>query len=401
MNKFILPIIVLFVGNAVAVLLMFSGPDAKKHVQKQHIPLVEAQALKTESYTVKVRSSGKIKASTQTKLVAEISGRIVKLADNFQDGSFFAKGDILLQIDDADFINAVTVAKSEVEQQQLQLQEEQARAKVAKQDWRLLDSKQSPSELVTRKPHIQTAESALAAAKARLKQAKRNLDRTYIRVPYHGQVLSRSVDVGQYVSAGTVLGEIYAKDSLEVQLPVSLRQYEQLSLKTHEKTASTNKTNVDKTDKKTDSKASIQQGEKVEFYMQQGKNKSAWTGHVLRSSAALDSNTNQLNITARINKSETHPIKIGQFVRAYIYGKIYHNIYIVPRSAIRQNKQIFLLKRNAESDVAELFLQDIEVLHTEANKSIIRADISDYSHLVITPMPLAQSGLKVRLKAEQ
>jgi RND family efflux transporter MFP subunit len=388
MNKFILPIIVLFVGNAVAVLLMFSGPDAKKHVQKQHIPLVEAQVLKTESYTVKVRSSGKIKASTQTKLVAEISGRIVKLADNFQDGSFFAKGDILLQIDDADFINAITVAKSEVEQQQLKLQEEQARAKVAKQDWRLLDSKHSPSELVTRKPHIQTAESALSAAKARLKQAKRNLDRTYIRVPYHGQVLSRSVDVGQYVSAGTVLGEIYAKDSLEVQLPVSLRQYEQLSL---------DKTNVDKTD----SKASIQQGEKVEFYMQQGKNKSAWTGHVLRSSAALDSNTNQLNITARINKSEAHPIKIGQFVRAYIYGKIYHNIYIVPRSAIRQNKQIFLLKRNAESDVAELFLQDIEVLHTEANQSIIRVEISDYSHLVTTPMPLAQSGLKVRLKAEQ
>jgi multidrug efflux pump subunit AcrA (membrane-fusion protein) len=135
--------------------------------------------------------------------------------------------------------------------------------------------------------------------------------------------------------------------------------------------------------------------------MQQGKNKSAWTGHVLRSSAALDSNTNQLNITARINKSEAHPIKIGQFVRAYIYGKIYHNIYIVPRSAIRQNKQIFLLKRNAESDVAELFLQDIEVLHTEANKSIIRVEISDYSHLVTTPMPLAQSGLKVRLKAEQ
>ena len=392
MNKFILPIIVLFVGNAVAVLLMFSGPDAKKHVQKQHIPLVEAQALKTESYTVKVRSSGKVKASTQTKLVAEISGRIVKLADNFQDGSFFAQGDILLQIDDADFINAVTVAKSEVEQQQLKLQEEQARAKVAKQDWRLLDSKHSPSELVTRKPHIQTAESALAAAKARLKQAKRNLDRTYIRVPYHGQVLSRSVDVGQYVSAGTVLGEIYAKDSLEVQLPVSLRQYEQLSL---------DKENVNKTDRKIDSKASIQQDAKVEFYMQQGKNKSTWTGHVLRSSAALDSNTNQLNITARINKSETYPIKIGQFVRAYIYGKIYHNIYIVPRSAIRQNKQIFLLKRNAESDVAKLFLQDIEVLHTEANKSIIRAEIGDYSHLVITPMPLAQSGLKVRLKAEQ
>jgi len=387
MNKFILPIIVLFIGNAIAVLLMFSGPDAKKHAKKRHLPLVETQLLTPQSYTVKVSSSGKIKASTQTKLVAEVSGRVVKLADNFQDGAFFIKDDILLQIDDADFLNAVTVAKSEVEQKRLQLQEEKARAKVAKQDWRLLDSKTAPDELASRRPYIQSAESALAAAQARLKQAQRNLERTYIRVPYKGQVLSRSVDIGQYVSAGTVLGEIYAKESLEVRLPVSLRQYKQLALQ---------------------ESPSIKKGEKVEFYMVQGKHKNAWTGHVLRSSAALDTNTNQLNITARINPNKKSPIKIGQFVRAYIYGRVYQNIYIVPRVAVRQNKEIFLAKviENDREDadkkvletVAELLVYKIEVLHTEGNKSIIRAKIPDDAQLVITPMPLASTGLKVRTK---
>jgi RND family efflux transporter MFP subunit len=387
MNKFILPIIVLFIGNAIAVLLIFSGPDAKKHTKKRHLPLVETQVLTPQSYTIKVSSSGKVQASTQTKLVAEVSGRVVKLADNFQDGAFFTKGDILLQIDDADFLNAVTVAKSEVEQKQLQLQEEKARAKVAKQDWRLLDSKTVPDELASRRPHIQTAESALAAAQARLKQAQRNLERTYIRVPYNGQVLNRSVDIGQYVSAGTTLGEIYAKESLEVRLPVSLRQYKQLALQEN---------------------PTIKQGEKVEFYMVQGKYKNAWTGHVLRSSAALDANTNQLNITARINPNKKSPIKIGQFVRAYIYGRVYQNIYIVPRVAVRQNKEIFLAKMlkndGKDSDKeepemqAELLVQKIEVLHTEGNKSIIKANIAKDAQLVITPMPLASTGLKVRAK---
>ena len=332
MNKFILPIIVLFIGNAVAVLLMFSGPEVKKQAKKRHFPLVETQLLTPQSYTIKVSSSGKVNASTQTKLVAEVSGRIIKLADNFQDGAFFAKGDILLQIDDADFLNAVTVAKAEVEQKQLQLQEEKARAKLAKQDWRLLDTKTAPDELASRRPHIQNAASALAAATARLKQAQRNLERTYIRVPYKGQVLNRSVDIGQYVAAGTVLGEVYAKESLEVRLPVSLRQYEQLALQ---------------------ESPAIKQGEKVEFYMVQGKNKNTWTGHVLRSSAALDANTNQLNITARIHPNKNNPIKIGQFVRAYIYGQVYPNIYIVPRVAVRQNKEIFLaksLKNNTENE---------------------------------------------------
>ena len=379
MNKFILPIIVLFVGNAVAVLLMFSGPDAKKHEKKRHLPLVETQLLKPQSYTIKVASSGKVKASTQTKLVAEVSGRVVKLADNFQDGAFFNQGDILLQIDDADFINAVTVAKSDVEQKKLQLQEEKARAKMAKQDWRLLDAKTAPNELATRRPHIHNAESALAAAQAHLKQAQRNLERTYIRVPYKGQVLNRSVDIGQYVSAGTTLGEVYAKDNLEVRLPVSLRQYKQLAL--NESTA-------------------IAQGAKVEFYMVQGKHKSTWSGHVLRSSAALDANTNQLNITARITASKKSPIKIGQFVRAHIYGQVYPDIYIIPRAAVRQNKEIFLAKtvqiKDQKETSTELIAQSIEVLHTEGNKSIIKAKISPNSQLVITPMPLASTGLKVR-----
>lgn len=385
MNKFILPIIVLFIGNAVAVLLMFSGPDAKKQAQKRHLPLVETQLLKAQSYTVKVSSSGKVKASTQTKLVAEVSGRVIKLADNFQDGAFFTKGDILLQIDDADFLNAVTVAKSEVEQQQLQLQEEKARAKVAKKDWRLLDSKTAPDALVTRRPHIQNAESALAAAQARLKQAQRNLERTYIRAPYQGRVLSRSVDIGQYVAASTVLGEIYAKENLEVNLPVSLRQYKQLALQ---------------------ESPTIKQGEKVEFYMVQGKHKNTWKGSVLRSSAALDANTNQLNITARIKPNENSPIKIGQFVRASIYGQVYQNIYIVPRVAVRQNKEIFLAQNSnntsdnkdekTQENVAELLAQDVEVLHNEGNKSIIKAKIPDNAQLVITPMPLAGTGLTVR-----
>jgi RND family efflux transporter MFP subunit len=364
---------------------MFSGPEVKKQPSKRHLPLVEIQALDVQTYTIKVRSSGKVRASTQTKLIAEVSGRIIKRAKNFQDGAYFKKGEILLQIDDADFINTVTVAESEVQQKLLQLQEEYARAKVAKKDWRLLDSENAPSELVTRQPHITTAKSNLAAAKARLRQAKRNLERTYIRVPYSGQVLSRSVDVGQYVSIGTVLGEVYAKQSLEVHLPVSLRQYKQLALNEN---------------------PTIKQGGKVEFYMVQGKRKSIWAGHVLRSSAALDANTNQLNITARIKESKQHKIKIGQFVRANIYGQVYSNVYIVPRSAVRQNKEVFLVQLNDSSvkdskeimEATELMAVPIEVLHTEGNKSVIRAVITKEQRLAITPMPLASSGLRVRVK---
>ena len=377
MNKFILPIIVLFIGNGLAVMLMFSGPDAKKHEKKRHIPLVETQPLVKQAYTIKVRSSGKVQASTQTKLVAEVAGSIVKVDDKFQDGGYFSKGDILLQIDDSDFVNAVTVAKSEVEQKQLQLKEELARAKVAKKDWRLLDSQKKQNDLSARKPHIASAKSALKAAKANLEQANRNLDRTYIRAPYNGQVLSKNVDVGQFVSPGTVLGEVYAKDVLEVHLPVSLRQSRQLALS--EKPSSKN--------------AAV----KVEFYMVQGKQKSTWAGHVIRSSAAVDVATNQLSIIASIDDNKSQKIKIGQFVRANILGRVYQDVYVVPRSSVRQNKEVLLLT-NLKDGEAEVSVTPVEVIRTEGSKSIIKATLVDNARLIITPMPLAKAGLKIRVK---
>ena len=375
MNKFILPIIVLFVGNAIAVLMLFSGPEAKKHEKKRHIPLVEIQQLEKKAYTIRVRSSGKVQASTQTKLVAEVAGSIVKVSPKFEDGGYFKKGDILLQIDDSDFLNAVTVSQSELEQAKLKLKEEQARAKLAKKDWSLLDTKKKPSDLAARKPHIATAESAVKAAQAKLDQAKKNLERTYIRAPYAGQVLNRSVDVGQYVSPGTVLGEVYAKDVLEVHLPVSLRQYKQLAL----------------------DESPSKKPAKVEFYMVQGKKKSEWSGHVIRSSAALDSDTNQLSIIARLNDNDAQNIKIGQFVRAKLYGQIYRDVYVVPRSSVRQNKEILIVK-NLKDEEAEVSVNPIEVILSEGDKSIIKGNIAEGSRLIITPMPLAKSGLKVRVK---
>ncbi len=374
MNKYILPIIVLFIGNAIAVFMLFSGPDAKQHEVKKHLPLVEVQPLEKQAFTVKIRSSGKVRASMQTKLVAEVAGKIIKLSPKFKEGAFFDKGDILLQIDDSDFLNAVTVAKSDVEQKKLQLEEELARAKVAKKDWSLLDTEKPPSDLVSRKPHIANAKAALDAAKARLKQAEKNLERTYVRAPYQGRVLNRKVDVGQYVSPGTVLGEVYANGILEVHLPVSLNQYKQLALE------DTNHPNT-----------------KVDFYILQGKNKTTWQGHVVRSSASLDPMTNQLTVIATIDSQNKNQIKIGQFVRANIYGRVYKDVYVVPRSAVRRSKEILLLK-NSQDGEANVLVTPVEVVRTEGNQSIIKAKLAEDAQLIITPLPLAEPGLKVRIK---
>ena len=101
------------------------------------------------------------------------------------------------------------------------LSEEQARVAQAEQDWqRLGNSKQAP-DLVLRKPQLMAAQATVYSAEAGFsKAAELALERSNIIAPYTGRVLSKSVDVGQVVSVGTELAEIYAVDYVEIRLPL-------------------------------------------------------------------------------------------------------------------------------------------------------------------------------------
>ena len=61
-------------------------------------------------------------------------------------------------------------------------------------------------------------------SRERLRQAEANLQRTRIVAPYAGRVLEKKVDVGQYVSPGTVAATVYAVDYAEIRLPLTDKQ---------------------------------------------------------------------------------------------------------------------------------------------------------------------------------
>ena len=68
------------------------------------------------------------------------------------------------------------------------------------------------------------AAAALREAEARLERAERDLERTEMRAPYAGRVRAEQVDVGQFVTRGTSIGDLYAVDYAEVRLPMPDRE---------------------------------------------------------------------------------------------------------------------------------------------------------------------------------
>ena len=388
MKKIILPLLVIAIGIGLGKFIIATGPEAEKQPQEIPATVVDAQVLALRDYQVILKTSGIVRAHTQTNLVAEVSGKVLEISPSFQDGGYFDKGATLLTLDAANYANAITIAEGDLAQKQLALQEQQAQAKLAQQDWNLLDGNRSrpQSDLAARRPHIAAAQAAIQASDAKLQQEKLNLARTRITAPYSGRVQEKRVDVGQYVSPGTVLGVIYATDALEVHVPLSLAQHALLNMPEAFR----------------DKAADSAQLPSVSIHPTTGNVQEEWQGRVVRSSAALDEKSRQITVIARIDnpyearEGISTPLRIGQYVTAAIQGKLFNNVYVLPPSAVRQGKEILLLQDG------KVTVQPIELVWSTETDMVIRSNVDlNGKRLITTPLPQATTGQSVQVAGDK
>lgn len=182
----------------------------------------------TERFTPEIKLNGVIQSQTQTNIAPQIGGRVVYVSANFRPGAAVSKGELLFQIETADFELAVEQAQANIDSASSDLALLEAEAELARQEWQELFPGQPITELAAREPQIAAAKSRLASAEAAKKTAALALSRTRIIAPSNARVLSTQLDVGQVVGANIAVGSIYALDSVEISAPLSTRQLETL-----------------------------------------------------------------------------------------------------------------------------------------------------------------------------
>jgi len=432
MLKIITPILLLIGAFFLGKYLIATGPEPKKRTSSERIQVVEVMPLKKEDYSVTINASGIVKAGVQSNLVSEASGKIVSISNDFQEGAYFNKNSDLVKIDKESYVNAVSIAQSDVAANRANLKQVIAEEKsnlrsihLAKNNlalgkketnrvsglWKkrliarsLLDSEeQKTNQLEQKLQDLQgkqntyesrrlATEAKINASLARLKQEKLNLSYTSIKAPYAGRVLKKQVDVGQFVSKGTVLAEIYATDYVNIELPLSLNQYELLEMP--------------EAFRNSDSKNSqnkMRQLPAVTFKVADSQHQSNWQGKIVRSSAALDTDSRQINVIARIdnpfdykkedsneNSAPLAPLRIGQYLKASIKGKTFKQVYVLPPAALRHNKEILLL-REGKIDIV-----GVKVLWNAPEASVISSDQAlEGQQLITTTLSQALQEMKV------
>lgn len=376
--RFILPLIVLAVGYFGYQRL--SIEDEKTSPVRPPRKIIEAQAvvLKKVDYRVTLESQGIVQPHNQTSLTPRVSGRIIYISPNFESGSFFENNDILIELDPTDFVAARITVEARLARSEASLAQEEARAEQALLDWEDLGYTTPPTELVLRKPQLKEARANVKAAQAELSEAIRNLDRTKVRAPYAGRVKERLIGLGQSISQGTKIGEIFSTDFAEVRLSLSARELIHVKLPNNPEDAPIP---VTLNDALTD--ASTQ----------------SWQGSIVRTEGTLDEKSRKLFVIARVDdpfglKTKVDaPLRIGQPVRAILEGGLIPGVFVIPRETLRRPNEVILI--NPEDST--LKRQHISPIWSDRKNLVVTEDLIEGWLLVTNRLATSADGAKVKI----
>ncbi len=373
---------IIFIAVSIITLLSVFKPEAAKVAIPETIVRVDTITAERGDYPIVVNVNGTIEAETRGNLVAQVSGEIVSVAENFTTGGTFAKGDTLIQIDQRDFQANLSQASATLSQADSAYRQELATAKQAEEDWQRLGNTEPAPDLVMRKPQLAASKAQLDSARAAHETAKLNLTRTTITAPYDGRVMQRQAVLGQFVTTATPVAEVFSIDRLEIRLPISQQEYNQLGLNDFSLTdKSSNNFNV-----------------LISCLI--GTHEYFWNASIVRTDSAFDVNTRQIDVVAEVenpfSKELDQPaLKVGQFVSARIEGQTIDNVYVIPNKSVREGSYIYAVR---DGKLAKLY---ITILWQDDQNVLISDGINEGELIVTTSLNSTLTGAKVKLTGEE
>lgn len=371
------PLLIILVAIAGAQLLMATKEAPEQKPEAIALPIVDVQTIEQQTVSLDLPSYGVVEPKYKTQLVTEVKGRLLTLSDKFVAGGVVVRGDMLAQLEPSDYQADLIQAQATLAQAKAALEEERARGEVAKNDWKGYDNG-VPPELGLRKPQLKKELANVKYAQAALERAERNLERTMIRAPFDGIIKSRNVDLGQYVSQGTNLGELYDTRIAEVRLPIANEELAYLE--------SANNPNTQVTLSAKLAGAQVQ-----------------WQGEIVRSEGVIDANNRMIYLVAEVkdpylresSDNSQLPLKYGSFVNAVIKGRNVSGITKLPRHLVTQDKVAIVQQDNT------LELRKVNIVRSDLEYVYIKDSLQNGERISITNLNNMVSGQEVKVLGEK
>jgi RND family efflux transporter MFP subunit len=379
-SKRVLPALVLLLGLGLAYALLVGKPDPEPRAPApERAPVVQVVLAEPGQVALSVTSQGSVRPRREVNIVSQVGGRVQRVAPHFAEGAFFDADTELLKIEDDDYQFDLVRAQARVADARQLVAQEKGRVRQAEREWRDLGNEEA-NQLFLRKPQLAGAEAALRAAEADLGQARLNLERTSIRVPFNGRISEKHVDLAQYVTPGIPVVRVYATDVVEIRLPLTDRQVGLLDLPL----SFENRDQVPEA------------GADVTFTARFGDREWQWQGQVVRTDASIDVDSRVVYAVAEVQRpfavaedSERPPLAIGLFVSAEISGRELPGVSVLPRDALRNDNKVLLVDAND-------LLQERQVRVLKSNlRQLWVQGLDSGERVVVSRLPVAIVGMRV------
>lgn len=382
--QIVLPVIALSIGVVGAVMIVKARPEAPRQDPPEIVPLVDVIPAVRGTHTYVVQGQGTVSPRTESALVAEVPGRVLRISENFVEGGFFEPGETLLWLDDRDARAALASAQAQVAQARLTLERELEESRLAREEWERFGREGEPSALVLREPQLEQTRAALAAAEAQRDKAQRDLERTRVSAPYAGRVREKLVDVGDFLQPGARAALLYAVDYVEIRVPLFDEDLAFLDLPFARRGESI----------ATRGPSAVVRGRFAGSVHE-------WRGTVHRTEGEVDARSRMVHVVVRVADpygqaaAASVPLAVGMFVDVAIEGRRVENAVTLPRNALLPDGRIGVVVDG------RLRLRVPSVLRATREEIVLADGVQDGEQVLLTRLDALVDGMSVRVAGEE
>lgn len=375
-TRVVLPLAILGGAAVVARALFLVGPTAERKKPAPRVAAVEVVEVQPRDATASVRANGAVEAALRVDVVPQITGKVSWVSPSLVPGGRFDKGDTLLRIEAGDYALQVRQQRSAVDRARLDLKIEKGRGRIAEKEWALIGegADEQEKELGLRKPHLDSAKSAVRSAKASLSRAKMDLGRTTLRAPFNATVVAEQVDVGQVVGPSSLLATLVGVDRLWVRVSVPMEQLADIHVPG----------------------VNAEEGSPAVVVNELGQERYEWSGRVERLVSQLETETRTAQVIVAVDNPFDAPdgglpLLPGSYVTVEIEGKVKKDVFVVPRTALHEGQRIWVVGKDS------MLRRRPVVVTWSSPEEVFVTGLRPGDRVVTSPMSLPIDGMKVKI----
>ena len=364
----------------IGLLLIFGAVQVAKNTianKKEWTPRKEkkletgafVEIVKNTNIPITITTSGNLTAKNRVELFSEVQGIFMNSQRPFKPGTWFKKGDVLLELDKKEEVIALKAQKSSFFNQlvllipDLRLDYPEA---IGKWDEyvRNFDIDQPLSALPepeSEKEKLFLSGRNIYTAFYNVQNLETQLQNFSIKAPFSGILTQALVNPGALIRPGQKLGEFIDQSVYELEVALN--------------TAYDDLLKVGKT-----------------VTVQNVARTKSWSGRVIRVNSLVDPASQTIPTFIQVSGKG---LKEGMYLEADIKAKEEERTYEVSRKLLMENNKLFVVKQDTILDLVQ-----IEPVFFKENTAVVKG-LADGTKLVSKVIPGAYVGMKVKIFTDE